>query len=378
MADADYAAAFLDWLGCAAGGVDERAALAAGELGDPVLRAATAGHVLDFDDTYLPGIAHLSAPTAPAALVVGAGIGVSIGQALEAYAAGFEAMGALARASHPALYDRGLHPTAACGALGAAVATARLTGAPAATSAAIALLGTGGLRAAFGTDGKSLQVGLGAAAGVRAARLAAAGARVGLEAAARGFEQATGGTYAEPDPAERAIDANWIKAWPCCLQTHGSIEAALLLRGADAWPVAVVVHPVSLQAAGVGPRPEDGLQAKFSIPYVAAHTLLHGEPDQSSFDAVDDAVCELAATIQVRTDAELLESEAVLLGGDGAELVRVEAARGSPERPLDGAALEAKLHALAGDRLDGALDDPERPAQDVLEAALGVDSATGG
>ena len=142
--------------------------------------------------------------------------------------------------------------------------------------------------------------------------------------------------------------------------------------------MAVVVHPVSLQAAGVGPRPEDGLQAKFSIPYVAAHTLLHGEPDQSSFDAVDDAVCELAATIQVRTDAELLESEAVLLGGDGAELVRVEAARGSPERPLDGAALEAKLHALAGDRLDGALDDPERPAQDVLEAALGVDSATGG
>ena len=127
-ADPRYAVAFLDWLACALRGREEPAAQAAAALGDPLLAAATAGHVLDFDDTYLPGIAHLSAPTAPAALVVGAELNSSLGEVLAAHAAGFEAMGALARASHPALYDAGFHPTAVCGGVGAAVAAARLLG----------------------------------------------------------------------------------------------------------------------------------------------------------------------------------------------------------------------------------------------------------
>jgi 2-methylcitrate dehydratase PrpD len=226
-----YGVALLDWLACAARGAREPAARAARDLGDPIAFTGTAGHVLDFDDTYLPGIAHLSAPTAPAALVVAAELGRSAADALAAYEDGFEAMGALARASHPALYDRGWHPTAVCGGVGAAVAAARLLGAPRDHALALALLRSGGLRAAFGSDGKSLQVGLAAASGVRAARLAAAGARAPLEGVARGWEEATGGTYAEPEEDRRAIDENWIKAWPCCLQTHGAIEAAEAVRG---------------------------------------------------------------------------------------------------------------------------------------------------
>src|SRR5215213_3061670 len=209
----------LDWLACAARGASEPAARAARELGDPVAFAGAAGHVLDFDDTYLPGLAHLSAPTAPAALVVAAELDASLGDALAAYAAGFEAMGALARASHPALYDRGWHPTAVCGGVGAAVTAALLLGAPREDAVAIALLRAAGLVAAFGSDGKALQVGLAAASGVAAARLARAGAGVRVEDAARGFEQATGGTYAAPGPGPEpqpggplAIDANWIKA----------------------------------------------------------------------------------------------------------------------------------------------------------------------
>ena len=195
-------------------------------------------------------------------------------------------MGALARASHPALYDRGWHPTAVCGAAGAAVAASHLIDAPVDAALAIALLQGGGLRAAFGSHGKSLQVGLAAASGVQAARLARAGARVPLETAARGWEQATGGTFARPQEGQdRAIDENWIKAWPCCLQTHGAIEAAASVRhdhqATD--KLAVTVHPVSVQAAAEGPEPADGLQAKFSIPYLTAFTLLHGPPDVESF-----------------------------------------------------------------------------------------------
>jgi len=368
MADPRYRTALLDWLACAVRGAEERAARAAGSLDDPVAAAATAGHVLDFDDTYLLGIAHLTAPTAPAALVLAG----TVGEALDAHAAGFEAMGALARASHPALYDRGLHPTAVCGGVGAAVAAGRLLelDAEAQRSAiALALLGAGGLRAAFGSDGKALQVGWAAAAGVRAARLAAAGARAPLEAAARGYAEATGGQYAEPGETEPAIERNWIKAWPCCLQTHGSIEAAGLAREAGAEPAVVVVHPLSLQAAGVGPEPSDGLQAKFSIPYLIAYTLLHGSPTIASFEAVDPEATRRAEAIAVRTDRGLLESEAVLLDASGAELARVEAALGSPERPLDEAGLQRKISGLVGDRLAGALDDPERPAAEVLALA---------
>src|SRR5215208_4910451 len=99
MRDPRYSVALLDWLACAAGGRDEPAARAAREVGDPVVFAGASGHVLDFDDTYLPGLAHLSAPTAPAALVVAAELGRTVAEALEAFAAGFEAMGAVARAS---------------------------------------------------------------------------------------------------------------------------------------------------------------------------------------------------------------------------------------------------------------------------------------
>jgi 2-methylcitrate dehydratase PrpD len=338
-----------------------------------VAAAGTAGHVLDFDDTYLPGIAHLSAPTAPTALVLAADLGRSTGDVLAAYSTGFEAMGALAAAAHPALYDGGWHPTAVCGTVGAAVAGAAVLGLEPVvvrSAAALGLLRAGGLRAAFGSQGKSLQVGMAAAAGVQAARMAAGGAEVPFERAAAGFEATFGARPPDPTAAEpRAIDENWIKPWPCCLQSHGSIEAAARARSeglAREGPVSVVVHPVSLKAASYDDV-SDGLQAKFSIPYLTAFTLLNGPPGVADFDAVDDAARRLAAErVEVRSDPGLLESEVVLLA-DGRE-VRVEAAEGSPGRPLSAAVHAAKLRDLAGDRLDGALDDPDRPARELLAA----------
>jgi 2-methylcitrate dehydratase PrpD len=359
-----YRVAFLDWLACAEGGRDQPASWAAQAAGDPVAALGAAGHVLDFDDTFLPGIAHLSAPVAPAALYVAAEIGATVGDMLAAYAAGFEAMGALARASHPALYDRGFHPTAVCGSVGAAVATARLLAADEDTAVALAVLRAAGLRAAFGSDGKSLQVGLAASAGVTAARLAAHGATASRARVAAAWHDAYGGEWAEPDPAAPAIGENWIKAWPCCLQTHGAIEAAALLGARAPDDLAVSVHPVSLLAAAQGPEPASGLQAKFSIPYLTAYTLLHGPPTVESFDAVDPAAVERARRIDVRADPSLAESEFVLHAG-GAELARVEAALGSPRRPLDGEALRAKVADLGGPELDNL----KRPAAEVLEAA---------
>src|SRR4051794_36030918 len=277
-------------MACAAGGSGQRAARAARAAGDGVLEQAawlgTAGHVLDFDDTYLPGIAHLSAPTAPAAIALGASREASIGDVVEAYAAGFEAMGALSRASHPALYEGGWHPTAVCGAVGAATAAGTLLGLEGdALRAAqrLALVQAGGMRAAFGSDAKALQVGLATAAGVHAALAASGGARVDHDVAGApaGVAEAFGGAWAEPDPQAPAIAENWIKPWPCCLMAHSAIEAALRAGEAPEGPVEVVVHPRARQAAAYDDV-TDGLQAKFSIPYLVAFALQRGAPEPAS------------------------------------------------------------------------------------------------
>jgi 2-methylcitrate dehydratase PrpD len=371
-----YRDALADWTACAIGGANEPAARAARGAGDGLLdrvaAAATAGHVLDYDDTYLPGIAHLSAATAPAALVLGAERGAGLAEVLDAFAAGFEAAGAMARAAHPALYGRGWHPTAVCGSLGAAVTASRLLALDAEaerSAAALALLRAGGFRSAFGSAGKSLAVGLAAAAGAAAARIAAAGARLDLEriaAGPAGFEQAFGAAFAQPSESP-AIEQNWIKAYPCCLQTHAAIEAALAVResdAADGVPIEVTVHPISLQAAPIG-EPADGLEAKFSIPYLTAYALLHGSPGLQSFDAIDPGALELGGRLGVSADAELIESEARLAVA-GREVARIEAALGSPQRPMTAEGLVEKQQGLAGERLSGAFDDLERPAAELL------------
>jgi 2-methylcitrate dehydratase PrpD len=327
--------------------------------------------VLDFDDTYLPGIAHLSAPTAPAAIAVGAWLDRSVGEVLDAYAAGFEAMGRLTR-SH-VLYEGGWHPTAVCGAAGAAHAASRLLGLDEERTGAaerLALLQAGGLRAAFGSDGKSLQVGMAAAAGVHAARIAAGGAVITADVVQHpaGFAAAFGSLVEAVDGS--AVAQNWIKPWPCCLMSHSAVQAASEARAALAsarTPIEVAVHPVARRAAAYDDV-VDGLQAKFSIPYLVAFVVLHGEPRPESFDGVDpDARALALERVRLTTDESLGQAEAVVaLSGD--EVARVRASRGSPEAPMSADQLVAKCRMLAGERLDGLLDDPGAPAQVLLDA----------
>ena len=380
-----YTVAFTDWLACACAGAGERAARAVSTSGGDLLAdvafAGTAGHVLDFDDTFSDGVAHVSATCAPAALVLAAELGLSLQAALDAYAFGFEAMAAVAGASHPALYDAGWHPTAVCGPIGAAVAASRLLGLSQAerdNAVAVALLRAGGTRGAFGSDGKAIQVGLAAAAGVQGALLARGGAVVDPRSVhgPQGFEGVLGagwpadaldGTRADPDRGA-GIERNWIKLYPSCLGTHSPIELAAGAReriGGEG--VRVVVHPVARQAAYLDDV-QDGLSAKFSIPYCVAHTLLHGPPGVRDFAGIDDAVRERSRAVGVDVDPSLPEFGAVLTAG-GAEIARVPCPRGAPERPAEASDLAAKLWDLAGGRLDGILDDLGVPAATVLAAA---------
>lgn len=374
-----YAVAFIDWLACASAGAGERAAQAVRACGSDLLAdvafASTAGHVHDFDDTFSDGVAHVSSTCAPAALLLAAHLGLSLEAALDAYASGFVAMAAVAEASHPALYEAGWHPTAVCGPIGAAVAAARLLHLPQPqrdNAIAVALLRAGGTRGAFGSDGKAIQVGLAAAAGVQGALMARAGAVVDPRAVhgPLGFEGVLGAGWAAAAQADRgaAIERNWIKMYPSCLGTHSPIELA---GTAHEWvqdkPVRVFVHPLARQAAYLDDV-QDGLSAKFSIPYCVAHTLLHGAPGVRDFAVVDQQVRERSRLVGVDVDRSLPEFGAVLTAGD-TEIARVPCPRGAPERPAEAADLAAKVSDLTGNRLDGILEDPGVPAAFVLEAA---------
>ncbi len=135
----------------------------------------------------------------------------------------------------------------------------------------------------------------------------------------------------------------------------------------------VRAHPVVAAGAGYDDVATT-LEAKFSIPYTTAYTLLHGRPRVDSFASLDVEAQQLAARITVETDPTLAESEFRLLAGDR-ELAHVLAARGSPRQPLSEDELAGKVHELAGGRLDGALDDLDRPAADVLARLSAADPA---
>jgi 2-methylcitrate dehydratase PrpD len=385
--DPAYLIAFTDWLACASVGRNERAATAvragSGDLLTDVAFVATAGHILDFDDTLAEGVVHVSAATAPAALVLAAHLGLSIRAALDAYAEGYEALAAVAKASHPELYDAGWHPTAVCGPIGAAVAAARLLDLSAAqrdNALAVALLRAGGTRGAFGSDGKAIQVGLASAAGVQGALLTRAGAMVDPRAihGPLGFEAVLGARWPQGDAtrsptsdSSRAIARNWIKLHPSCLGTHSPIDAAAQVRGStprlDQAQLSVAVHPVARQAAHLD-AVTDGLSAKFSIPYCVAHTLTHGPPGVRDFTALDPVVADRSRLVSVTVDESLPEFGAVL-STEGHELARVDCPRGAPERPVTEADLAAKLADLTGDRLRGVFDDLDAAAATALRAA---------
>jgi 2-methylcitrate dehydratase PrpD len=387
-----YELAFADWLACASAGAGERASKAMRGLGDDLVSevafVATAGHVLDFDDTFADGVAHVSATTAPAALVLAAHLDLPVRAAVAAYAEGFEAMAAVAAASHPALYDGGWHPTAVCGPVGAAVSASRLLGLNAeqrANALGVALLRAGGTRAAFGSDGKAIQVGLACAAGVQGALLARVGATVDprVISGPLGFEAVTAAGAPLPGApllnqgesaaraAQRAIERNWIKPYPSCLGTHSPIQAAVQARAEGRRPdgdeLIVFVHPVARQAAHLDDV-DAGLAAKFSIPYCVAFTLVHGPPGVRDFAAVDPFVRAAGRRVTVKTDPSLPQFGAVLTDGER-ELARVEHPPGSPERPMTPLMHRRKTADLAGDRLDSVLADHSLSARAVLSIA---------
>ena len=267
---------------------------------------AVAAHVLDWDDLHLPSTTHISAVCVPVARASGGGA--------RAYLAAAGVMARLGTALGWAHYERGWHATCTAGAIGAAVGAALPQGADLATAMALAVPAAGGVQRAFGSDAKALQVGFAVEAGVRAARLALAGAKADVSALDQWFAL-VGGDPGRLDVSGPAIPGGLaVKVYPCCYALQRPIAAVRDLGEIPAGRIRVRT-PESSTRPLIHHRPRTGLEGKFSLEYGVAAALLDGAPGLESF--TDAAVQRPEARELIeRIDVELTPGGDGLLAGE--------------------------------------------------------------
>ncbi|MGM8930492.1 MmgE/PrpD family protein [Salinicola halophyticus] len=284
-----------------------------------------AAHALDFDDVNTAMGGHPSAPLLAGLLPLAEELDSSGAELLTSFIAGFETEARLARAVNFYHYDLGWHPTATLGVFGAAAACAKLlqlNASQAATALSLCVSLASGVKANFGTMAKPFHVGHAARHGVMAALMA----RQGFSASLDAFEHRQGffnvfngeGNY----QADRVLE-DWaapldivmpgigIKLYPCCDSTHASIDAVRLLQGEQAFDVAdvervvVTIHPLRLTHVD-RPVLRSATDAKFSVQYCIARTLLEGKIDFDSFTQhayEHEAATSLMAKVETRPHA---------------------------------------------------------------------------
>lgn len=302
--------ALLDSVACAVA-AREHPVVARSRALDEAGRWAVATHVLDLDDLHLPSTTHISTVCVPTTLAAG-------GDA-RAYLTGAGVMARLGTALGWSHYTAGWHATTTAGAMGAAACAASVLGLDATRTAvalALAVPASGGVQRAFGTDAKSLQVGMAADAGIRAAALARDGAEADPSAVDAWLALVGAGTHHVSDLDEGAPavpDGLAIKIHPCCYALQRPIAAVHSLReriDAGAVDRVVVRTPEGTVTPLIHARPRTGLEGKFSLQYAVAAALLD---EHCGFASFTDEAVRRPATQRLVGLVEVELSE----GGDG-------------------------------------------------------------
>lgn len=341
----------------------------------------SASHAVEFDDIFRDAVYHPGCPTIAAALAVAEDRGLSGAELLRALVVGYEISTRIGVAVQPSHY-RFFHTTGTVGSFGGAAAAAALLAPGDATVMrhALATVGTfaSGLQQAFRSDSmtKPLHAGHAASVGVLAA-LAAASGVTGAEDILEG-EAGFGAAMSQAARWERATDglgsrynitAITQKNHGCCGHAFAAIDAALELRrqgleAGAARSIDIATYQAALDVAG-NPDPRTAAEAKFSLPYVVAHALLHGSVRLDAFAADRLASPELRALmgrIALRADPALTAA----FPGQRAARVTVSTAdartlehfspyrKGDPEAPLTDAEIDGKFEELVAPVLGGA------------------------
>ena len=357
-------------------------------------------HSLDFDDTHAEASLHPGAPVIPAALAAGEMAGASGADVLAAIVAGYEMTCRIALAL-PAgdHYQRGFHPTATCGAFGAAAAAARVFGlnqAQIEDALGIALSQSAGSLQflANGAWTKRFQVGWAAMAGLSAATLA----REGFKGASDALDGKHGflAAYApSPVPARavQGLNSEWelmrtaVKPYPSCRYGHAGIDAALALRAELNLQPGEIEHvTLGLPTSGMlligapadkKANPQNIVDGQFSGPFVIAAALVTGAMGWDSYaHLADPAIRAVMARTTCEHDADAQAEFPANMAGKltvrarGQTFIRmVKIPKGEPENFLTDAELQTKFDLLAAPILGA-----DRAAR-LAEALLTIDAA---
>jgi 2-methylcitrate dehydratase PrpD len=339
-------------------------------------------HGNDYDDSYVEGIVHPTGPALAAALAMsGKCTGADL---LAAVVAGVEVTCRVAQAVGPAMLANGVHPTSACGVLGATAAAGRAAGLAAdelANALALAAGTAGGLHQSTidGSWNKRIHGGLAARAAVTCCELA----RAGMTAPRRVLEDGAWlfRTFGVADRDLRAVTADlggrWeaaktaIKVYPACQGVHPYVDCAITLHQQastdDVQSIALRIgRKVGLllcEPRAERLHPSNGMAAKFSLPYTVAYALRYGKLTEAAFDwrqPVSPAVLSLASRvtweIDPHFDVGMAESGyvSVTTKAEGTTTAEQPNCRGSWQNPLGTAEVEAKFTDNVAGRLGAA------------------------
>ena len=359
---------------------------------DGAMLNAMLAHTLELDDVHPASKTHISASMIPAAWCLGQQLGSTGKEFLTALVAGYEVAHRVGMAMDVAAHrKRGWHATSTCGTFGAAAACSHLLGLDGeGTASALGLAGsqTTGVWAFLGdgTNSKVLNPGQAAMTGIRCTFLA----RYGMRGPIHILEAEDGGLFramsdgGHVEKLTEGLGTCWeilnmdMKPYPCCRSAHAGIDGALSLRkailGEGVLPfedaaerilgqvesLEAGTYKIGYQQCAVSEgclHPRTPLDAKFSLPYGLACSLLYGKVDQSMFTpekVQDPAIRALMQRITVREDPELTAAypghwscRVKIRLQDGRELEQfIQDPTGSYRKPLPQEALLNKAEGL--------------------------------
>jgi len=350
---------------------------------DAALVNGTAAHALDYDDVTWGLIGHPSVSLVPSVFSLGEALNASGRDVLHAYVVGFEVMAKLGRTTQPRhSLDGGWHATGTIGAFGATAACCKLLDLNAEQTAhalGIVFSMTSGTVSNFGTMCKPLHAGLAARNAVEAALWAQAGFTSlphPFDGPRSFHEVYSRGLPADMKPLEElgkdyelVARGVVIKPYPCGVALHPAIDAVYDLKKRHQF------NPDDVISVDAGVTrytydklcylvPQTGLEAKFSMPYTIARSILD---DSIGFDTFTDRLVQnekaqgltRRVTMYVHDGIERtwkMGSRPVnvkLRLRDGRVLERqVDISKGNPEVPMTAAELNVKFEDCARFSLD--------------------------
>lgn len=269
-------------------------------------------HGADLDDGNKKAAGHIGTHVIPAVFALGETFDCKWSDIVVSIVVGYDVFNRIAGSAQPGLYNKGFHSTGIAGSLACAASCAKLLKLPLEqiySSISIAAIQSSGLIIIdeSGQDCKPINPGNATKIGIFSAKLA----QRGIEGPINPLESEKGWYNAFSDNINESvifsdlgvrytISESYIKQYPSCRHTHSCIDAIKNIRKRisdknrsveDVESIVIYIYLNAIKSAGNIKYPCSSGEAKFSIYYAVARTLLNG----------NFSLCDLSVSLDEHT-----------------------------------------------------------------------------